>query len=204
MINGENFGWELSDDKSLYNAEGKALSRNQLFHYTTISTLKKIFQNKQLKFNRIDKVNDVRESSVFFDRDVTNLVFVSCFTHLRMESIPMWYIYGKQKGDLDTVRIGFNFKFDSCNRDITSAFIDKKAKFENSSKIDIPLYVTIPTGIHPKYHWYSIIQASDIVYNTNKLKTHPIKYGDIFSLSSMAKIKRREWKYEEETRLILF
>ena len=87
MINGENFGWEVSNDKVLKKAEIKALSRNRLFHYTSFRTLKRIIKNKEILFNQISRVNDGKEAKLFNNSEVSKLVFVSCFTHLNTESI---------------------------------------------------------------------------------------------------------------------
>lgn len=202
MINGENFGWEVSNDKVLTKAEIKALSRNRLFHYTSFRTLKKIIKNKEILFNQISRVNDGKEAKLFNNSEVSKLVFVSCFTHLNTESIPMWYIYGKnnkQRNGNDTVRIEFKFK----TTDIISSFIDECRASKNSTDKNIIWWKSIRSGIHPKIEWYYHIKTSDVVYRIQEIEKHPIKNNEIYSLSSMGRIKRKEWQYEKETRLIL-
>lgn len=202
MINGENFGWEVSNDKVLTKAEIKALSRNRLFHYTSFRTLKRIIKNKEILFNQISRVNDGKEAKLFNNSEVSKLVFVSCFTHLNTESIPMWYIYGKnnkQRNGNDTVRIEFKFK----TTDIISSFIDECRASKNSTDKNIIWWKSIRSGIHPKIEWYYHIKTSDVVYRIQEIEKHPIKNNEIYSLSSMGRIKRKEWQYEKETRLIL-
>lgn len=202
MINGENFGWEVSNDKVLKKAEIKALSRNRLFHYTSFRTLKRIIKNKEILFNQISRVNDGKEAKLFNNSEVSKLVFVSCFTHLNTESIPMWYIYGKnnkQRNGNDTVRIEFKFK----TTDIISSFIDECRASKNSTDKNIIWWKSIRSGIYPKIEWYYHIKTSDVVYRIQEIEKHPIKNNEIYSLSSMGRIKRKEWQYEKETRLIL-
>lgn len=203
MINGENFGWERSDDKVLVKAEISALSRKCLFHYTSFETLKKIFKNKEILFNQINRVNDGKEAKLFNNKEVSKLVFVSCFTHLKIESIPMWYIYGKNNkqhnGSNDAVRIEFKFK----TSDIISSFIDECRLSKNSADKNIIWWKSIRTGIYKKNEWYYHVKMSDVVYRIQEIEKHPIKNDEIYSLSAMGRIKRREWQYEKETRLIL-
>lgn len=68
-------------------------SNNFLAHYTSIGAFKQIFKNKQLKLNRIDKVNDLEECENLSINGAFVNVFVACFTKAVMESVPQWYMY---------------------------------------------------------------------------------------------------------------
>lgn len=60
-----------------------------LFHYTTAETLKKIITSKAFKFSRNDRLNDKIEET----RSPYVQYYVSCFSCVKEESIPLWYIY---------------------------------------------------------------------------------------------------------------
>ena len=65
----------------------------RLSHYTSISVLFKILRNKQIKFNRIDSVNDLTEKELLSTAENYKRVFISCFSKRVEESIPMWKMY---------------------------------------------------------------------------------------------------------------
>ncbi len=76
-----------------------------LYHYTSIESLVYILRDSNIKFNRLDLVNDPIDgiSSDFLDSQ--KIMYVSCFTKREDDSIPMWSMY---TNDLDGIRIKFN------------------------------------------------------------------------------------------------
>ncbi len=197
-------GWRLcyeflEEDNPLYIAKKEAYERNKLWHYTSFENLKKILKDKKLKFNRIDKVNDRLESKIFGDDKLSHLVYISCFSKTECESIPMWDIYGRNKYG---VRIGFRIK---CS-DFRRSFIDKQGetKCEPSG---YPLERIVKEN-NPCADWYYSIEMKDVVYDINQLKNSFIRQrietsdDEIYNLTYMAAIKRKEWQYEEECRLV--
>lgn len=79
----------------------------KIYHYTSIETLALILQNKTIRFNRLDNVDDVEESC--YSSGETNIklgkyCFVSCWTKSSDENISLWKMYTNYKG----VRIGLD------------------------------------------------------------------------------------------------
>lgn len=73
----------------------------KIHHYTTIETLALILQNKTIRFNRLDGVDDLEESE--YGISDVNLkmgmyYFVSCWTKDTIENIALWGLYTKYKG----------------------------------------------------------------------------------------------------------
>jgi hypothetical protein len=66
-----------------------------LYHYTNIDTLALILKNREIRFNRLDKVDDVSETKVFTEYDLSPYIFTSCWSSSSEESIPMWNLYTK-------------------------------------------------------------------------------------------------------------
>ena len=199
-------GWQLcyeilEKDSPLYIAKEKAHKRKKLWHYTSFGILKKILESKQLKFNRIDKVNDRLESKIFGDNELSHLVYISCFSKIECESIPMWDIYGKNKHG---VRIGFQLK--CC--DFSRNFIDKQGE----TKCESSGYSLERIGKKNIMcaDWYYDVEMKDVVYDINQLKNSFIRQkletsdDEIYNLTYMGAIKRREWQYEEECRLVAY
>ena len=111
----------------LQGSEKTADKRTILFHYTSFDALRHILPDKKLKFNRIDKVNDLMERNIFGEDELYQLVFVSCFSTEKVESIPMWSIYGKDEN-------GLRISFELDKSDFVQNLLDKQGKTISSSE----------------------------------------------------------------------
>lgn len=65
----------------------------KLYHYTTIDTLALILKNRTIRFNRLDKVDDLEEKVVSCGVNLGQYIFASCWTKDAEESIPLWKMY---------------------------------------------------------------------------------------------------------------
>lgn len=68
---------------------------NFLHHYTTINNLALILKNRTIRFNRLDQIDDVKESQSYGQYHLSRFLFVSCWTDSDNESIPLWEMYSK-------------------------------------------------------------------------------------------------------------
>lgn len=193
---------EIYDDgkrgmTELQRSEEVAKKRAILSHYTSYEALKCILSQRNLKFNRIDNVNDRMESNVFGEHELSRLVFVSCFTNSEIESIPMWSIYGKDQN-------GLRLSLELEKSNFTENFLGKpfgalahKPGHSGEFIKMIELYSD----------WIPTATMKDIVYDIDAIYRNPIRNGDAdslwFNLTAMAAIKRKEWEYEKESRLII-
>lgn len=64
-----------------------------LYHYTNIETLALILKNRTIRFNSLDKMDDLQEKDVSDLKEAAKLVYVSSWTELKNENIPMWKMY---------------------------------------------------------------------------------------------------------------
>jgi len=64
-----------------------------IYHYTSIATLALILESGKIRFNRLDKVDDVRESQAVSGIQFGRYFFVSCWTKSAKEHIPLWNMY---------------------------------------------------------------------------------------------------------------
>lgn len=69
---------------------------DHLYHYTSLSTLALILENKALRFNRLDLVNDPNEARANID-NMNQLIFVSCWTAEKHDELSMWRMYSPHK-----------------------------------------------------------------------------------------------------------
>ena len=66
---------------------------DRIHHYTSIETLALILKHRTIRFNRLDRVDDVSEARFQGEHDVAKYLFVSCWTDVDKEDIPQWHIY---------------------------------------------------------------------------------------------------------------
>lgn len=70
-----------------------------LYHYTNIDSLTLILKNKTIRFNSLDKMDDLQEQMSNDKQNFGKFVMVSSWTDDSTESIPMWRMYTpKQHG----------------------------------------------------------------------------------------------------------
>jgi hypothetical protein len=65
----------------------------KLHHYTDINTLSLILKNRTIRFNRLDRVDDVTEGESFKKLKLEKFFFVSCWTYDHNETLPQWNMY---------------------------------------------------------------------------------------------------------------
>lgn len=77
----------------------------KLYHYTSIDSLAMIMSSRSIKFNRLDKVDDLEERTDSQSVRLWQYLFVSCWTENPEESIPLWRMYS---GNAHGVRIALD------------------------------------------------------------------------------------------------
>lgn len=67
---------------------------NYLYHYTSIETLALILKNRTIRFNSLDKMDDLQEQQTADVKNIGQFCYISSWTDDATESIPMWNMYG--------------------------------------------------------------------------------------------------------------
>ena len=75
----EQLGFRFGNEE-IKNSIATADNRTVLYHNTNLESLMYILKDGNLKFNRMDMLNDVQESDFFKNDEIAKLVFVSCFS----------------------------------------------------------------------------------------------------------------------------
>ena len=78
------------------------ITPNLLYHYTSIESLSYILSNRNIKFNRLDKVDDIQDGRSKDISSIGKFYFISSWTDLSEESLPFWNMYTP---DMQGVRI---------------------------------------------------------------------------------------------------
>ena len=69
---------------------------NRIYHYTNIDSLALILKTRNLRFTRLDGVDDVREAQYHAGINFGKFFFVSCWTQESEENIPLWNMYSRE------------------------------------------------------------------------------------------------------------
>lgn len=181
----------------------------KLYHYTNLKTLALILKHKTLRFNRLDKVDDLEENVKSHGLNLGQYVFVSCWTEDAEESIPLWRMYA---GIENGVRICLdedmfqayeirNFRFrDRVQIRGTSLSLIPLKDIENQDYLIMPLGANSRTSFLKKVEYVpDIHKYTDDVFQLkekNKIDA-TINFGEI------GKYKNTKWAFQKETRFIL-
>lgn len=168
----------------------------KIYHYTSIQTLALILKYKNIRFNRLDMVDDMEESIYGSGPTQTKLgmyTFVSCWTKSEKENLALWNMYTNYKG----VRIGIDaMPFTTYGKDNNF-----KSLFPNTIKLESD-YIIISWGNEAKLH--------DVIYIDTPEKEikniiNPTNDGGILmQIHSAGIYKRKEWAMQQESRFKIF
>ena len=184
---------------------------SMIHHYTSINTLSLILKHRKIRFNRLDRVDDVSESKPYGNYKLGVFLFISCWTDSNIESIPLWHMY---TDGMRGVRISlesdwmyyrplkphpkYNFiqegtlyapipfdRFFNDNYLILPDFFEKDKLLRKVNYVDDP-------SIHLK----------DVV----DLKVQPGGTAEmkLTKVNDFATYKQRIWSFQEEVRFVLF
>lgn len=182
-----------------------------LHHYTDINTLSLILKYKTIRFNRLDRVDDITESDSFKVLRLAEFFFVSCWTYDKNESIPQWNMYTK---DMVGVRISFPKRF--FNYSLLK--VPKKYKAMQSGEIISPLpfekiftdaYMILPYVIDEHHFAREVEYLEDYKEKKNeginiKLESNGRFKAKIQDPTGLVTMKSPDWSFQKEFRFVLF
>jgi hypothetical protein len=176
-----------------------------IYHYTNIETLALILKNKTIRFNRLDRVDDISEGESFEKIKLQNFLFVSCWTLDSEESIPLWRMY---TNNLQGVRLRlskdfFNWqplKIPDKLLPLSHGVIESPIPYEEIFTND---YFILPVAKgnsqferNVEYNPdYKNIKNQKIIITENRI--------NIQDIGRIASIKSPNWAFQKEYRFIL-
>lgn len=181
-----------------------------LYHYTNIETLALILHNHTIRFNSLDKMDDLQEKEVADLKNVGQFCYISSWTDDKNESIPMWNMYASLDRGIRIKLPKDPFKiYTNRAKDLEKVtnFDVKDSSNETTSQSIITLAEMFSKGFYT-------IQAMDksilykVEYTDNRDKLYPQllkKEGEGFSiaLGTLGKHKNLHWAFQREWRYIL-
>ena len=170
----------------------------KIHHYTNIETLALILKYRTIRFNRLDQVDDLEEGTVeSLGVRVCKYAFVSCWTEVFEENIPLWKMnctpkvlcptFGVQfkmyGGDFGGVRI-------SMEREMFKEYLITDLNLGNGLQTIGSIITKIPKQDleNPNYIFLPIFD-----YNNDLFYRH-IKYVDDISIYTKDAIKISNYK----------
>lgn len=183
-----------------------------IYHYTTIDTLAMILSTGKLKFNRLDKVDDLEEMGESLNVKLGKYAFVSCWTEEKEESIPLWKMYS---GNNHGVRIGMEPDMFVKNiiKDLTLPD-GSKMQGQLTSMLEpkdflSPDYFIFPFRPDLTDLFYCHIEYVDDVKAKTEgafklIMTDPEHASSSISFGEIGKYKNKRWAFQQETRFRIY
>ncbi len=180
------------------------MDNNLIHHYTTIDTLALILKNRTIRFNRLDRVDDLEEGNTVSNGiNLSKYVFVSCWTELNEESIPLWKLYANgNTGVKISLEKDFFKEYEICD--------SKKISIADSKIMSL---LPLEELLNGKCFFVSFIKDTELFYR-------PIEYVDDhiavteqivcengttlnISFGNVGKYKHKRWQFQNESRFVL-
>ena len=181
-----------------------------LYHYTSIETLALILKNKTIRFNSLDKMDDLQEQETADLKNIGQFCYISSWTDDASESIPMWNMYASLNLGV-RIRLRKNpFKIYNNTASELSKVLIAPIKDESNG---VPLQSIIPlTEMFSKGFVCVQAMSKDLLckveYTNDKEKLYPqmlVESNGAFSISlgKLGKAKNLHWSFQNEWRYIL-
>lgn len=164
----------------------------KIYHYTSIQTLALILKHKKIRFNRLDRVDDMEESiygSGPFQTKLGMYTFVSCWTKNSTENLALWNMYTRYKG----IRIGIDempFTTYKVNDNFTSLL-------PNVMNFGTDYFMT---SFNNEAKLYDVEYVNNLQDEIKKLIKPTGNGGIIVDTTRIGIFKRKEWAMQEESR----
>lgn len=156
-----------------------------------------ILKNKTLKFNRLDQVDDLEEGNIIVNGvNFSRYHYVSCWTDMKEESIPLWRLYTKGNSGI-RISVDSEVLFPKFNvaDDYGKIIVD------NVDKLMIP-----PKDVNNSHYfvfpgiWFYKVRYVDDVQD--KIRNFDLENGKVIS-EDLGIIKNKVWSFQNEYRFIL-
>lgn len=183
-----------------------------LYHYTNIESLALILKNRTIRFNSLDKMDDLQEQETGDIKNAGQFCYVSSWTEDDIESIPMWNLYSSLDAGVRIKLRKFPFKEYENTIEALSAVTKTSVATSdgNSIKSIIPLTEILSKGFFsPQAMGKQDAILFKVEYTQDAEKLYPKLHSNKGEDSSLAfgklgKFKNVYWSFQKEWRYILY
>jgi len=174
-----------------------------LYHYTDLNTLALILKHKKLRFNCLNRVDDLNEGIARDLDEIGQYFFVSCWTDKEEESIPFWSMY---TNDMKGVRIKLpRFPFELHNVDeieIDGLENNLEESIHSPIVLQYEDYVPLPFKNEELLQEVNYTDDEDLLFP--KIRYVDLEESNLqVKLNLIGKHKRKEWRFQSEWRYII-
>lgn len=181
-----------------------------LYHYTSIETLALILKNRTIRFNSLDKMDDLQEKETADIKNIGQFFYISSWTEDATESIPMWNMYASLNSGI-RIKLRKNpFKVYENTAVDLSHVIHASVTDNSNGK---PLLSIIPlTEMFEKGFIAPQAMARDLLrkveYTDDKDKLYPKMLAEndnhfTIAMGELGRYKNLHWSFQSEWRYIL-
>lgn len=181
-----------------------------LYHYTSIETLALILKYHTIRFNSLEKMDDLQEQQTADIKNIGQFCYISSWTDDSTESIPMWNMYA-------SLNLGVRIKLRKNPFKVYDNTAETLSKVTNAQITDNssgkPFQTTISLAEMFSKGFISIQAVnnqllSKVEYTDDTEKLYPRilkEEGEGFSLAlgKLGKYKNLHWAFQREWRYIL-
>lgn len=184
----------------------------KIYHYTNIEALALILKNQTIRFNRLDKVDDIEEGNAeSWGVKFCKYVFVSCWTDKKEENIPLWKMYSGNTGGIRIALEQEMFKEYLISDLKIESLQSEGSMISKISPQDMinPNFFIIPIQDYENDLFYRHIKYVDDIFPFTKdaIQVNNIQgnRGDIIvDMKPFGYYKNNRWKFQDEVRFVLY
>lgn len=196
-------------DVTTVNYNGNDVVPHYLFHYTSIQSLALILKNRTIRFNSLDKVDDLQEKKAADIENVGRYKYVSSWTDDSLESIPMWNMYASLQSGVRIKLPIYPFKKHTNGIEEISKAINMR--IDPNSAESITTYIPLSEMISGKWSSPQAFGGPRLIhveYTNDPSKLTPkivSKQGNSASIQfgMIGQYKNVHWGFQSEWRYIL-
>jgi hypothetical protein len=185
----------------------------KIYHYTSIDSLALILNSKNIRFARLDTVDDITEAQTHAGINFGKYFFVSCWTQEENKNIAQWKMYGD---DMSGIRIELpaypfrKIKMESIPG-LTTDLNDESFSPLATNELFGGNYFILPTmSSDNNFFCGNVNYVTDVSAHWTKAVSHTpdpsgrtIQSLTINSMSDLPRLKNEIWKFQSEYRFLL-
>lgn len=182
-----------------------------IHHYTDLNTLALILKHRTIRFNRLDRVDDITEGNAFTRLRLEQFFFVSCWTHDPEESLPQWNMYttGMAGVRITLPRNPFNYKpliVPVAFQAVQNGAVFSPVPFD---KLITDNFFILPMFMDEKHFSREVEYIPNFKDQKNEAITVNIEKGQTLTATitdptRIATLKDPGWSFQKEHRFVLF
>lgn len=183
-----------------------------LYHYTNIETLALILSNRTIRFNSLDKMDDLQENETADLKNLGKAVFISSWTDSETESIPMWNMYSSLSSGVRIRLKKYPFHEEELSAENLKAIGNFTVRAEETKGECVKTVVPVTEMFKRGIVFPGLLKQEQILHKVEYTSDYNKLYPKVFSedkdgytiaLEKLGIYKNMHWDFQNEWRYIL-